>query len=65
MRKVFIDGQEGTTGLQLAGRLSGRDDVEVLKIDDALRKDEAERARLMNQSDLVFLCLPDAAPSRP
>lgn len=61
MFKVFIDGQEGTTGLQLAERLAGRDDVEVLKIDDALRKDEAERARLMNQSDLVFLCLPDAA----
>lgn len=61
MRKVFIDGQEGTTGLQLAQRLAGRDDVEVLVIEDALRKDEAERARLMNQSDLVFLCLPDAA----
>ena len=61
MHKVFIDGQEGTTGLQLAQRLAGRDDVEVLKIDDALRKDEAERAKLMNESDLVFLCLPDAA----
>jgi N-acetyl-gamma-glutamyl-phosphate reductase len=61
MRKVFIDGQEGTTGLQLAQRLAGRDDVEVLVIADALRKDEAERAKLMNQADLVFLCLPDAA----
>ena len=61
MRKVFIDGREGTTGLQLADRLAGRDDVEVLAIDDALRKDEAERAKLMNQSDLVFLCLPDTA----
>jgi N-acetyl-gamma-glutamyl-phosphate reductase len=61
MHKVFIDGQEGTTGLQLAGRLSGRDDVEVIKIDENLRKDEAERSRLMNQADLVFLCLPDAA----
>ncbi len=61
MHKVFIDGQEGTTGLQLAGRLSGRDDVEVLVIEEALRKDETERARLMNQADLVFLCLPDAA----
>ncbi len=61
MFKVFIDGQEGTTGLQLAGRLSGRNDIEVLQIAESLRKDEAERARLMNQSDLVFLCLPDAA----
>jgi len=61
MFKVFIDGQEGTTGLQLAERLAGRDDVEALKIDDALRKDEAERARLLNRCDLAFLCLPDAA----
>lgn len=61
MFKVFIDGQEGTTGLQLAERLAGRDDIEVLTIAEALRKDETERARLMNQSDLVFLCLPDAA----
>lgn len=61
MRRVFIDGQEGTTGLLLAQRLAGRDDIEVLKIRESLRKDEAERARLMNQADLVFLCLPDDA----
>jgi N-acetyl-gamma-glutamyl-phosphate reductase len=61
MFKVFIDGQEGTTGLQLAQRLQGRSDVELLKIDDALRKDESERAKRMNEADLVFLCLPDDA----
>ncbi len=61
MFKVFIDGQEGTTGLQLAERLHGRRDIEVLRIAESLRKDEAERAKLMNQADLVFLCLPDEA----
>lgn len=61
MFKVFIDGQEGTTGLQLAERLDGRMDIELLRIAENLRKDEAERARLMNQADLVFLCLPDEA----
>ena len=61
MFKVFIDGQEGTTGLQLAERLAGRDDIELVQITESLRKDETERARLMNLSDLVFLCLPDAA----
>ncbi len=61
MFKVFIDGQEGTTGLQLARRLEGRKDIELMPIADALRKDEGERARLMNAADLVFLCLPDEA----
>lgn len=61
MHRVFIDGREGTTGLQLASRLDGRQDIEVLEIAESLRKDETERARRMNQSDLVFLCLPDAA----
>lgn len=64
MFKVFIDGQEGTTGLQLAQRLQRRGDIELLKIDDALRKDESERAKRMNQADLVFLCLPDAAAAQ-
>jgi len=61
MRRVFIDGREGTTGLELAARLQGRGDVELIGIPDHLRKDEAERAKRMNQSDLTFLCLPDAA----
>ena len=60
-RKVFIDGAEGTTGLRLADRLAPRTDIELLKIDSALRKDTAERARIANQADIVFLCLPDAA----
>ena len=59
--KVFIDGQEGTTGLQIHERLSGRADIELLVIDPDKRKDLAERKRLINAADLVFLCLPDAA----
>ena len=58
---VYIDGREGTTGLQIHQRLAGRDDLQLLHIDEALRKDPAERKRLMNQADLVFLCLPDDA----
>ncbi|MCL2579127.1 MAG: N-acetyl-gamma-glutamyl-phosphate reductase [Oscillospiraceae bacterium] len=59
--RVFIDGGEGTTGLRLAERLSGRTDVTLLSIDPALRKDEAAKAKISNAADLVFLCLPDAA----
>ena len=59
--KVFIDGQEGTTGLRIVERFQGRNDVELLKIDEALRKDVSERKRLINESDFTFLCLPDAA----
>jgi len=59
--KIFIDGQEGTTGLQIYDRLSARDDIELLHIDDSKRKDTTERKKLINESDLVFLCLPDAA----
>lgn len=58
---VFVDGQEGTTGLRLLDYLSVRDDVELLRIDETLRKDTAERARLLNAADIAFLCLPDAA----
>lgn len=61
MIKVFIDGQAGTTGLQLKKKLTAHPEVELVEIDDALRKDEGERSRLMNESDVVFLCLPDAA----
>ncbi len=59
--KVYIDGKDGTTGLQIYDRLAARSDIELLLIDEAKRKDNAERAKLMNAADLVFLCLPDAA----
>ena len=59
--KIYIDGQEGTTGLRIFELFAGRDDIEILTIDPALRKDPAERSRLINASDITFLCLPDAA----
>jgi N-acetyl-gamma-glutamyl-phosphate reductase len=59
--RVFVDGQEGTTGLRIHEYLAQRDDIEVLRIDADRRKDEAERARLLNAADVAFLCLPDAA----
>ena len=58
---VYIDGKEGTTGLQIYDRLAGREDIELLLIDEDKRKDAAERKKLLNAADLVFLCLPDAA----
>jgi N-acetyl-gamma-glutamyl-phosphate reductase len=59
--RVFVDGQEGTTGLRIHEMLGQRSDVEVLRIDADKRKDAAERARLLNAADVAFLCLPDAA----
>ena len=59
--KVFIDGKEGTTGLKIMERFAGRTDIEILSISEELRKDTAERQRLINASDFTFLCLPDAA----
>ena len=59
--KVFVDGQEGTTGLRIHEMLARRGDIEVLRIDADRRKDSAERARLLNAADIAFLCLPDAA----
>lgn len=59
--RVFVDGQEGTTGLKIHERLAGRGDIEVVRIDDEKRKDPTERARLINGADIVFLCLPDEA----
>ena len=59
--KVFIDGQEGTTGLQIYERMERRSDLEVLKISEEKRKDPKERQKLINASDVTFLCLPDAA----
>ena len=59
--KVYIDGKEGTTGLQIYERLGAREDIELLLIDEDKRKDPAERKKLMAAADIVFLCLPDAA----
>lgn len=61
MIKVYIDGQEGTTGLKILERFEGRNDIELIRISDEKRKDPAERARLINSADYVFLCLPDEA----
>lgn len=59
--KVFIDGSEGTTGLRIDERFQKRDDVEIIKINPEKRKDPGERAKMINASDITFLCLPDAA----
>ena len=59
--RVFVDGQEGTTGLRIHEYLAQRSDIEVLRIDADKRKDAAERARLLNAADVAFLCLPDVA----
>lgn len=58
---IFIDGREGTTGLQIDERLAGRRDITLLTIDPDRRKDTAARTECLNAADLVFLCLPDAA----
>ncbi|HEY8350061.1 MAG TPA: N-acetyl-gamma-glutamyl-phosphate reductase [Clostridia bacterium] len=59
--KVFVDGQEGTTGLEINERLHGRNDIELLKISPEKRKDINERKKYINEADIVFLCLPDDA----
>ena len=59
--RVFVDGQEGTTGLRIHEYLAQRQDIEVLRIGADKRKDAGERARLLNAADVAFLCLPDAA----
>ncbi len=61
MKKVFIDGKAGTTGLRIEERLKERDDVEIVSLPDELRKDTAAKAKIINESDIVFLCLPDDA----
>ena len=61
MIKVFIDGREGTTGLQIDERLKNRSDIEVIRLSEELRKDVAARKDAINASNVTFLCLPDAA----
>ena len=58
---VFIDGAAGTTGLEIAERLAGRSEFELLRLDDARRKDAAARRAALNDADFVILCLPDDA----
>ncbi len=59
-KKVYIDGQSGTTGLQIYERIGAREDLELLRIDEDKRHDTEERRKFLNSADIVFLCLPDA-----
>jgi len=59
--KIFIDGEAGTTGLQIAERLADRGDIELLQVDPARRKDTDTRREALNAADIAILCLPDAA----
>ncbi len=61
MKKIFIDGKAGTTGLRIEERLSLRDDVEIISLPEELRKDISARKEIINKADFVFLCLPDDA----
>ena len=61
MKKIFIDGKAGTTGLRIYERLSERNDIELMLISDELRKDVNARKEMLNACDIAFLCLPDAA----
>ena len=58
--KVYIDGQAGTTGLQIFDRIGAREDLELMRIDEDKRHDNEERRKFLNGADIVFLCLPDA-----
>ena len=61
MKKVFIDGSAGTTGLRIRERLESRSDIELLALTEEKRKDPAARKEMLNQADIAFLCLPDDA----
>ena len=61
MKKVFIDGSAGTTGLRIAERLAAREDLEIITLSEEKRKDRAARKEALNRADIAFLCLPDDA----
>ena len=61
MKKVFIDGAQGTTGLRIHDRLMERNDIELIRLPEELRKDPGAVGEALNQSDIAFLCLPDDA----
>ena len=61
MKKIFIDGKAGTTGLRIYERLSQREDIEIILLSDEERKDAAARKKALNGCDIAFLCLPDDA----
>ncbi|MBS5730644.1 MAG: N-acetyl-gamma-glutamyl-phosphate reductase [Clostridium sp.] len=61
MKKVFIDGSAGTTGLRIRDRLAQRDDIKLIELPEEKRKDTQARRKALNSSDISFLCLPDAA----
>ena len=62
MKRVFIDGSAGTTGLRIRERLAGREDIQLVTLDPALRKDPAAKRAMLNEGcDIAFLCLPDDA----
>lgn len=60
-KTVFVDGQQGTTGLKIRERLNGRKDIDVIEIPEAKRKDPLVKDKILNEVDIVFLCLPDDA----
>ena len=60
-KKIFIDGSAGTTGLDIYRRISGRRDIELITLKEEERKDAAARKKALNEADIAFLCLPDAA----
>ena len=61
MTKIFIDGSAGTTGLRIYERLESRKDIELIRLSEENRKDINARKTALNQADIAFLCLPDAA----
>ena len=61
MKKIFIDGKAGTTGLRIYDRLSCREDIELITLSEEDRKDTEARRTALNAADVAFLCLPDAA----
>ena len=61
MKKIFIDGAAGTTGLKISERLSKRGDIKLITLDEKYRKDASARSEAINSADIAFLCLPDDA----